>query len=50
MKPIYVDELFNRRVIISELEASLKDDGSIDASFITQGQTETEVVAEVVKK
>ena len=30
MEPIDVDELFNRRVIISELEASLNDDDTID--------------------
>ena len=41
MKPMYVDELFNRRVIISELEARLKDDYAIYASGITEGQTET---------
>ena len=31
MKPIDIDEFFNRRVILSELEASLKDDVEIDA-------------------
>ena len=35
MKPIDVDELFNRRVIINELEARLNDDYEIDASGIT---------------
>ena len=39
MKPIDVDELFNRRVKISELEANLNDDDAIDASVITEGQT-----------
>ena len=50
MKPIYVDELFTRRVIISELEASLNDCDAIDASGITEVQTEIAVVAEVVQK
>ena len=40
-----VDELFNIRVIISEFEARLNDDDSIDASQITDFQTETEGVA-----
>ena len=35
MKPIDVDELFNRRVIISKLESSLNDDDSIDAAVVT---------------
>ena len=43
MKPLYVDELFNRRVIISELKARLNDDDVIDASGITEVQTETAV-------
>ena len=50
MKPMDLDKLFNRRVIISELEASLNDDDAIDASGITECQTETAVVAEVVKE
>ena len=50
MKHIDVDELFNRRVIISGLEASFNDDKAIEVSGITQGQTETEVVAYVVQK
>ena len=50
MKPIDVDELFNRRVIISELEYSLNDDNTIDTSFIKEVQKETSVVAEVVQK
>ena len=45
MKPIDVDELFNIRVIISELEASLNDDEKIESSRITEGQIETPVVA-----
>ena len=45
MKPIDVDELFNRRFIISEFEDSLNDDDAIDASGITESQTETSVVA-----
>ena len=39
MKPMDVDELFNIRVIIIELEARLKDDDALDASGITEGQT-----------
>ena len=50
MKPIGVDELFNIRVIISELEYSLNDDDTIDASWITKYQTETAVVAGLVIK
>ena len=34
MKPIGVDEFFNKTVIINELEASLNDDETIDASGI----------------
>ena len=40
-----VDEFFNRRVIISELEDSLNDDDAIYASGITEGKTETAVIA-----
>ena len=40
-----VDELFNRRVIISELEVCLNDDYSIDASGFIKGQISTAVVA-----
>ena len=50
MKPMDVDELFNRRVIISELESRWNNDYAIDASGINEGQTETSVVSEVVKK
>ena len=49
MKPMNVDELFNKRVITSELEARLNYDDGIDASGITKGQTETKVLAEVLK-
>ena len=45
-----VDELFNRRVITSELEASLNDDDEIDTSGITEGQIETAAVVEVVQR
>ena len=38
MKPIYVCEFFNRRFIISELEYSLNNDESIDASVVTDGK------------
>ena len=40
MKPIDVDEFFNRRVIIIELEASLNDDDEIEAPGITEEQIE----------
>ena len=39
IKPIYFDELFNRRVVIRELESSLNDDDSIDASLVVEGET-----------
>ena len=38
MIPIGVDELFNIRVIISELEDSLNDDDTIDASGIPEAK------------
>ena len=41
MKTIDVDELFNRRFIISEVESSLNDDDQIESPGITEGQTET---------
>ena len=50
MKPIHADELFNRRVIISELESSFNNDDAIDTSGITEVQTETAVVTELVQK
>ena len=50
MKPIDVDKFFNTRFIIIELEVSLDDDDAIDASGITEVQTETSVVAELVQK
>ena len=50
MKPIYVDELFNIRAIIRKLEDYFNDFDAIVASGITQVQTETEVVAELVQK
>ena len=50
MKPIDVDKFFNRRVIISELESSLNNDDTIDASFVPEGETEASVVAEVVQE
>ena len=50
MKPMDVDKLFNIRVIISELEASLNGDYAVEASGITEVQTETSVVAEVAQK
>ena len=48
MKPIGIDELFNRRVIIYELESSLNYDDSIDALVVAEGETEASVVAELV--
>ena len=50
MKPIDVDKFFNTRFIIIELEVSLDDDDAIDALGITEVQTETSVVAELVQK
>ena len=38
IKTIQVSKLFNRRIIISELGASLNDDDAIDASGITEVQ------------
>ena len=35
MKPIDVDEFFNKKVIICELESSLNEDAAIDASVVT---------------
>ena len=49
-KPIDIDELFNRRVIISEFGASLTNDNAIEASGITEGQTETAGAAWVAQK
>ena len=39
VKPIDVDELFNIRVIISELESSLGDDSAIDTSVVPEVKT-----------
>ena len=50
MTPMDVDKFFNRRVVISELEAHLNDDDAIDVSWITESQTETAVVTEVLQK
>ena len=36
MKTIGVDELFNKRVIVSELEYSLNDDDAIYSSVVTE--------------
>ena len=44
MKPIDVNKLLNRRVIISGLEDSLNDDDTIYASRIAEVQTETSVI------
>ena len=45
MKHIDVDELFNRRVIISELAYNLNDDDAIDSYVVQKGETESLVVA-----
>ena len=50
MKPIDVDELFNRRVIISELEYSLNDDDTIDASVVSGGEIKSSFVAKLVQE
>ena len=50
MKTIKIEKLFNRRFIISELEASLNDDNLIDAKGITEGQTQKVFVAQIVQK
>ena len=39
IKTIDVDELFNRRDIIRELESSLNHDDVIDASVVSEGKT-----------
>ena len=36
IKPIDVDELFNRRIIITGPEDSLNDDNAIDASVVAE--------------
>ena len=50
IKPIDVDDLFNIRFIMSELEASFNDNDTFNSSGITEGQTEAEVVEEVLQK
>ena len=50
MRHMNVDKLFNIRVIISEFEACFDDDDEIEASGITEGQTETEFVEKVAKR
>ena len=47
MKNIDVYESFNRKVIISVLEASFNDYDVIDASVVTEVKTETAVFVEV---
>ena len=48
IKPIYFGKLFNRRVIISELEFSLNNNNAIGSSVFAQDKTEAQVFAEVV--
>ena len=50
LKPIDVDEFFNRKVIISDLVSSLNSDDAIYASIVTVDRTEESVVAEVENK
>ena len=50
LKPIDVDEFFNRKVIISDLVSSLNSDDAIYASIVTVDRTEESVVAEVEKQ
>ena len=50
LKPIDVDEFFNRKVIISDLVSSLNSDDVIYASIVTVDRTEESVVAEVENK
>ena len=50
MKPIDIDELYDRRFITSELESSFNNDDAIDASGITQVQPETAVFQKQYKK
>ena len=45
MKHIDVDELFNKRVIICELESSLNDDDTIDASVVSERETEAYIIS-----
>ena len=45
----HVDEFFNRRVIIGELQSILNDDNKIGASVIPEVEKEESVVAEVHK-
>ena len=45
MKPIYVDELFNRKFVINELGYSLNDDDAIGSSVVVEDETKASVVA-----
>ena len=49
MESIYVDEFFNRKVIVNELGYSLNDDDAIGSSVVAEDETEASVVAELVK-
>ena len=42
MKPIYIDKLFNKRVIIYGLGSSLNDDNAIDTSTVAEGEKKTQ--------
>ena len=50
IKLIDVSELFNRRIIIRELESGLNDYDAIYISVVAKGETESSVVAEVVQE
>ena len=49
MKPIYVDELFDRKFIINELESSLNGCYKKESSVVAGYKTEASVVAEMVQ-
>ena len=50
IKSTDVDEFFNIRVIIHELEYSLNGDYAINTSVETEGETESSIVAKLVQK
>ena len=50
IKPIDVDDLFNKRIIIRELESSLNDDGAIYTSIVEDDKIEASVVVYLVQE
>ena len=48
-KHIDVDELFNRSVVIRELESSLNNDGEIGASVVVEDKIEALVASKIVQ-